>query len=288
MVAIDATRPSRLSLLGRYAFPVIVLVFATGDFLGQFTIYVPLVLLGIYHLFSYELGWPEKFFTLVLYSYSFGLSLIGYSSLNDSFFLGSLILSPIALITIDVERLFSEYRLTRSTLEIRGIRKDSIIPRLTVRYIPTYLIEEVRIKKPILSRLFRLRYLDLSVGTPAGGIMFKGIREDSSLFKNLIGLASGVDLPHKETEKIILYSSGDGFEVKGSFNREKAHNPLTIFYRFLLFFSYTFNSTLHVEDGLNSQSNTSKEDENSLTRMSEKDKKAPRDSRLRNRIERLL
>ncbi|MEZ0346843.1 MAG: hypothetical protein ABWK01_09845 [Infirmifilum sp.] len=286
MSVIDSTRPVRLSLIPRYIFPLLIMGSCATGIINGIALYIPLILLGLYSLFSLELGWSERFFTLGFYVYVLALYTLGFSTLMDAVFLASLIVAPINLVTVEVERLFYEYRLTRSSLEIRGIRQNSFLPRLTVQHVPLYLINEVKLGTPFLARLFKLKYVNVYVCTPTGPLSLRGVSQGPFL-ETLSQLVKEVSLPHVTSKTATLHSAGKGFDVKGSFELESAREPLARFYQFLMYFTHAFNATLSLSSGDRANWGDSTYKLKSADDTLEQ-KEGQRKGKMRNRIERLL
>ena len=274
-------------MIPRYGFPIIILASCASGAFGGLTLYVPLIVVSIYSLFSIDLGWSEKFFTLVLYAYSLAFSATGFSPLGDAFFLAVIAFSPITIITLEVERLLSEYRITTGLVEVRSIRRDSLFPRQSVQQVPLYLVIDTTVKVPLLARLLRQSYVDLHLKTETGTIVLKGVPLTSPVVTRLSRLRDERDsILEVSSNSITLSSHGDAFEVSGVFQPKRAKEPLLYFYQFLQFFANTFNATLSIQE--KEQENEERKNKKTKAADVEQDKDTSQNRRWRNKIERLL
>ncbi|PLJ78648.1 hypothetical protein [Infirmifilum sp. SLHALR2] len=277
----DTIRPSRLSMLSRYSFPPLLLLLIQLRPLEAHDWLNPLLAYGAYSLLGLQLGWSERFFTLVTYAYALALYITGLATLEESLRLSLLLVAPVTLVTIEVERAFTEYRVSEVGVEVRGVRPDSLLPRLDTRRVLAHTVTSVKTHYPLLSRILGRRYVDLIVGTQHGKVVLKGIPSASDFPARAVK-ALDEQPPTVASSSLSITSVGEGFEVKSTFNPSLAGSALADFYRFIKFFSWEHRASLRLEHSATGQPAGIEGSE-----AKPKEEEASR-GRRRNRIERLL
>ncbi|QOJ78728.1 hypothetical protein IG193_08260 [Infirmifilum lucidum] len=278
-------RPTRLSMLQRYLFPLMVLLSVNVKALEVHSWLAPLVVYGLYSLLRLEVGWSERFFTFTLYACTLALYLTGFSTMEGSIFLSLLVVAPVMLVAIEVERAFTEYVLSEAGVRIRSIRRDSLLPRITTLEVPYYMISGARTRYPLLSRIFKKRYIDLVLETSYGSIALRGVPQESNLpaLVEKLSHRPGVGFA-KYGERTGVSLVGKGLEVSGIFNPSLAGTELAELRRP----PESFSERRRAGSSMSSLAGSGKESAERGESPARAKTASPPRRRVRNRIERLL